>query len=416
MMSACAAGSGSGVPPLTMGGHNPDAAGNGPEASRSVPKVAPPGAAHLMLSPLIAQLAGFFLLALFVTNEAFASLRPSGAAFAPIVTSTGLPHHACTNSPRFAYLVCISGEAFPAHNTDFTALLADDDAQNFYITWREPLAPFPFHPGSFGENRNYLLELAVEAEKKRGCRFLYYIFLDEHAPALRTNSETAALDGIRTDIAPFLAFRQLLLEWMPAVGVPRYSFMPRFDLSHTTPAHTIVNFDHVIVAVHFTAARFLLPYASDLEPFHWIHAQALMDLEASMLFLESSLVFRSIESFPKAPHQSATASNNPNKPFDAALTADYLRNSVLDSSPLARRIFPINAVLANGLERKNPLSVRFDVDLRDLEIKADHVVWTRANAFWARLGASNGGGFLDLVDSANYTKLLTDCVTNTCVV
>ena len=382
---------------------------------------APPAAA----APRGGALAGLALaaLALFALDLAPApqQLAPRhwlGGGGGPL---SPLPTHACAASPRFAYLVTLAGERFPAHG-DFADLLADPDVASFYSTWRVPLGDYPFHPGTFGENRNFLLELAVAAERRRGCRFTYYVFVDEHAPRLSFNA-MAGVDGVRTDLAPYLAFRELLLEWRPAVGYPRYGFMPKFDPGRSTPAHSVVNFDHVMVAVHFTAARLLLPYAIDLEPLHWWHAQALFDLEAAMLFLEGSLEFRSLESSPKEPHESASSANNPGRPFDIALMERYLRNAVLpeDRSVLAGRVFALGTILRDGLERRANSSVRYDIDVRALGAKQDHALWTRANAFWARLGAENaarcGGGFCDLLDPAatGFAEQLTDCRVQACV-
>ena len=331
-----------------------------------------------------------------------------------------LPTNACETSPRFAYLITIAGDMFPTHG-DFADLLADPDVASFYVTWRVPLRDYPFHPGTFGENRNFLLELAVASEQRRGCRFLYYVFVDEHTPRLKLN-DMAQIDGIRTDIAPYVAFREMLLEWRPAVGYPRYEFMPKFDPQRRTPAHSVVNFDHVMVAVHFTAARLLLPYAIDLETLHWWHAQLLIDLVASMLYLESSLEFRSFESFPKVDHESSSKANNPGRTFDFAVMESYLRNAVLseDKSVLAKRVFPGLAVLHDGLERRGNVSQRYDIDVRVLGIKKDHAVWTRANSFWARLGAANSqcvAGFCDLVDpvTSGYVAQLTDCRKRPCI-
>ena len=333
---------------------------------------------------------------------------------------SALPQNACTSSPRFAYLVTISGDSFPPATGEHADVLKDTDIASFYVSWRVRIPNATFHPGTFGENRNLLLELAVAEEKRRGCRFLYYIFVDEHTPRMKLNPETATIDGIQAapGVTPFVAFRQLLLDWMPALGYPRYSFMPLFDPSQPVVARPVINIDHVLLAVHFTAARWLLPYAIDIESFHWWQAQAVVNLLASMLFLESSLEFRSCESFPKDSHVSASTTNNGMKPFDANLAELYLRGSVLPSSLLASRIFPLlSGTVANNIARRNNGSVRFDLDVRALGAKPDHAMWTRANLYWSHLGApaNCNSGFCGLQPAKAAAASMLDCSVRQCL-
>lgn len=363
------------------------------------------------LSPLVICVAVTLLL--MCLAEPSAPTKLCGSVLGAPKPPLPLSQHACLDSPRFAYLVTIAGESLPAHG-DFAALLKDPDVASFYSTWRVRLGDFPFHPGSFGENRNFLLERAVAAERLRGCRFTYYIFVDEHTPMLTLSAETAAIDGVRTDVAPYLAWRELLLEWMPAVGYPRYIFMPQFDPKRSYPAHSLVNFDHVMLAVHFSAARLLLPYAIDIEPFHWWQAQGVMIVTAAMLYLESSLEFRSFLSFPKVPHNSSSTGM---KPWDPEMLVPYVRNALSGDSPLYHRVLALSTTPVDGLERRHNASVRYDIDVSALGIKPDHAIWTRANSFWARLGAANSAcaaGFCDLVNISEYISSIIDCAVQRC--
>ena len=342
------------------------------------------------------------------------------------ISQRQLPQTACTDAPRFAYLVTVAGDSFPpSHIGDFSDLMNEPDVKIFVASWKRPLPPYVFRPNSsFGENRNALLEQAVEYEIVRGCRFTYYVWVDEHCPSLKFDLTTAPLDGIRTDQPPHAAFRALLLEWMPAVGVPRYAFMPRFNASIPVQAHTVINWDHVLVAMHFTAARLLLPYDTEAERTNWIPAQILMDLQAAALYLEHVLMFRSLLSFPKAPHVSSTAVYGSSGALDWNLMESTLRTSVRQSALLSSRVFPIlNAHPVDGLELRSPRDVRYDVDLRPLGITADHPVWRRPNAFWARFDSceSNSSskpsdGFGNLLGSTGaYEEQVTNCSARPCL-
>jgi hypothetical protein len=313
---------------------------------------------------------------------------------------------------RFAYLVTIGGGG-PANQVpdygDYEYFKSgSNETELIVVTWKERTEGFPFNERApFAANRNFLLELALQKEEARGCRFTYYIWHDEHLVKLTVDPEVAAYDGVNTNIHPHAAFREELDKHNPAVAVPKYFWMhPRggssFGGESARGAYSVLNFDHAFVAVHSTAARVLLPFATEVEPMHWVYAQELFSQFVSVVFLEHSHHYPSFVVPRKMEHNSGTLENNDahGKQWIRGLMGPYLRNALVSGKPLASRIWPFGDGLGKvpQVATDSPPDVRYDVDLTSV-VNVGHPMWQYINTFWEAYGSGArecGGGFCDL--------------------
>jgi hypothetical protein len=315
---------------------------------------------------------------------------------------------------RFAYLVTVRGGG-PANQApdygDYEYFKSgSNETELITITWKERTEGFPFSPGgTFSSHRNVLLELALQREEARGCRYTYYIWYDEHLPELLMDHDVALYDGVRTDLAPHAAFREELDKRNPAVAMGRYHWMhPRGGSSYggeeARGAYSVLNFDHAFMAVHSTAARVLLPFHTELEPMHWVYAQENFCQLVAALFLEHVHYYPSFVVPRKISHTSATDHFNGDtgngKTWIMGLMGEMVANAVVSNGSLARRIWP----WGKGLEKvpqaalDAPPHVRYDVDLTSVVLEG-HPMWQYINTFWEAYGSGArecGGGFCDL--------------------
>lgn len=249
-----------------------------------------------------------------------------------------------------------------------------------------------------------LLQMALARERERGCRFLYYIYVDEHMPAMRVDPALGPSDGIDMGIPPQLAFRQQLLEWNPAVGVSRYQFHP----VGTRYPMCIQNFDASFVALHYTAARLLLPLYDENELVHWYNTQAVFDQLANVIFLEHTLHFRTFITHPKIPHSSGSTEHNQGKTFDFGTVDPYITKSVVTGGLLARRQWPFIPIRTiydppvppgemPNVPTKAPPDVRYDINIAAY-VHPERPLWLFVNDWWLEHGGDAkqcGGYFCD---------------------
>lgn len=303
---------------------------------------------------------------------------------------------ACDTEPRFAYLVTLESD-LPDYG-DYKALAAMPSVELITVTWREQRNGSAFNPGAtFTENRNLLLDLALKREHQRGCRFTYYIYLDEHVAPLEYDAETARVDGLDTSLPPHQGLQRVLLDWNPAIGYTRYSWMPRLDPNIPLQGSNRLNFDHVMIAVHYTAARLMLPMYAPFDAFHWVYGQQLFDSLANTLFMEHCVFFRSFV-INKINHPSSTQAANDafGKPWNTALMDPFLL-STFRPGLMQRRVWPWGSEIPQ-VARRAPPDVRYDVDLAAL-VRESASFWLYNSDFWARHGTgvhACGGGFCDL--------------------
>lgn len=352
--------------------------------------------------------------------SAAAEMRSSSAAAADAVlhgaiisTAVTLPACSETHGPQFAYLVTLESD-LPDYG-DYKTIAKMPNVELITVTWKEQRNGSAFNPGAtFTENRNLLLDLALQREQQRGCRFTYYIYLDEHVAALEYDAETARVDGLNTSLTPHEGFQRVLLDWNPAIGYTRYSWMPRLDPAIPLQGSNRLNFDHVMIAVHFTAARIMLPMYAPFDAFHWVYGQQLFDSQANTLFMEHCVFFRSFV-INKIGHPSSTQAANDafGKPWNTALMDPFLL-STFKPGLMQKRLWPWGSEIPQ-VARWAPSDVRYDVDLSGL-VRASSSFWLYNSDFWARHGTlvhGCGGGFCDLRNdnrTAAYVQLIQQTV------
>ena len=336
----------------------------------------------------------------------FTFFFPSSCApdYLPRTTHTGglaprraLPETICDKA-QFAYLFAFRGQ-FPSYG-DYRELAESPSCEVFISTWGAPLSGAPrrlhhrFMPGAtFSVSRRNLLDMALERERRRGCRFRYYVYLDEHAPALQLKASVASLDGVNVSLAPHQAFQHLLLELNPAVGLPDYWGAPSCRVG------SILLLDHILIAIHSTAARLLLPLHEELDAFHWYYSQQLFDWVANVLFVEHVHVYRVLRLGQKIPHTSGSAAGNPGRPWVPPLLQGVMQSLFRNGSVLSRRIWPWRHGVPQ-VAREAPATVRYDVDLSGM-VRVEQPLWLWVNHYWAQHGSGSadcGGDFCDLAD------------------
>lgn len=354
------------------------------------------------------------------TTTAAAETRAPSSALVDAVTrgaiiSTAVMLPACLEGegPQFAYLVTLESDV-PDYG-DYRSLANMSNVELITVTWKEQRRGSVFNPGAtFTENRNLLLDLALQREQQRGCRFTYYIYLDEHVAALEYDAETARVDGLNTSLSPHEGFQRVLLDWNPAIGYTRYSWMPRLDPAIPLQGSNRLNFDHVMIAVHYTAARLMLPMYAPFDAFHWVYGQQLFDTQANTLFMENCVFFRSFV-INKIIHPSSTQAANDafGKPWNTALMDPFLL-STFKPGLMQKRVWPWGSEIPQ-VARRAPSSVRYDVDLSAL-VRGSSSFWRYNSDFWARHGTfvhACGGGFCDLRDenrTSAYVQLIQQTV------
>lgn len=317
---------------------------------------------------------------------------------------------------RFVYLVTVRGGGPPNQAPNYGDYeyfkSGSNETELIVITWKERTEGFPFaEGGTFSSHRNFLFELALRKEEARGCRYTYYLWIDEHLPKIYLDGETALYDGVRTDVEPHEAFRILLDEKNPAVAMTRYHWMlPRGQSSYggeaARGAYSLLNFDQAFVAVHATATRLMLPFHTELEPMHWVYTQELFCQLAAALYLEHVHYYPSFIVPRKIAHESSNTNFNANagKEWIMGLMGPLLASAVVSNGSLAERIWP----WGKGLEKvpqaalDSPPDVRYDVDISTLVLEG-HPMWQYINTFWEAYGSNTracGGGFCDLRNEA----------------
>jgi len=175
---------------------------------------------------------------------------------------------------KFAYLVQSEGglrrdlQALHGHESDV-----------FLLTWRKPTKNGIFFPSStWTEGRNRLYQQIVKTN------YIYYIFLDGDIE-LHASSHT----NVRGN--PWRLFEKLLMQFLPAVGVPRFSWHKQ------TPERvkTVYYFDAPLNAIHREALHVLLPFYDGDDRESWWNSGIYYLHLASMLYRNHVLQFNTIE-------------------------------------------------------------------------------------------------------------------------
>lgn len=180
---------------------------------------------------------------------------------------------------RFLYLVQVEHE-LPGHLRDLEA----DDSDVRFLSWktRSPDPRSVFYPqSSWTEGRNRLYK---EIE---GTSYEYYIFIDDDVE-MRTRCSQAD-NGWR-------AFEAFLLDYQPAVGVPKFDWHLRNGgLDVTQPVQGIRFFDAVVNAFHHEAVHTLLPYCDLLDRYSESYSQSVVCSLAAELYPGHLLQYNEVE-------------------------------------------------------------------------------------------------------------------------
>jgi hypothetical protein len=218
----------------------------------------------------------------------------------------------CTEGPRFAYLLTTAA-SMPTAYGDYDAMNDARHSALFLVTWARRAAPVPaavtaarFQPNAtFSGNRNTLLRMATRHERMRGCRFDFYVFVDDHLRGLvaRWDLYGQYLRGLNVTNASLAlrAFERVLLAHRPCVGVPDYLGWRVFGRRRAF-IELPVNFDHAFIAVDSACARLLLPYAAAFDRNY--QSQQLLDMLAALWFHERRFMLNAFE-LSKVPHASS---------------------------------------------------------------------------------------------------------------
>ena len=147
-------------------------------------------------------------------------------------------------------------------------------------------------PGcTWNEARNRLLQEV----RARGRHYIYLIFTDDDASlSLRPASVpvgyvTESLDD------PWREFERLLLKWQPAAGYARYTIQQPQVVKGEEPEVECVRFaDPLLVAYHFEAAAFVLPYTTAFDTESWWYSAVVANALQSLHFRGHVLQFNTL--------------------------------------------------------------------------------------------------------------------------
>mmetsp|Transcript_22456 Transcript_22456/g.53123 ORF Transcript_22456/g.53123 Transcript_22456/m.53123 type:complete len:225 (+) Transcript_22456:3-677(+) len=113
----------------------------------------------------------------------------------------------------------------------------------------------------------------------------FYIFMDGDAQLLE------ARDFGRNTGNPFTTLQNYLVEWQPAAGFVHKPW------HHITPneVQTGYNFDHVVAAFHWEAARYLLPYEEKFDDESWWYCSVVTSLVVNAFWHPHNLQFNALQ-------------------------------------------------------------------------------------------------------------------------
>ncbi|KAJ1487425.1 hypothetical protein T484DRAFT_1941295, partial [Baffinella frigidus] len=162
------------------------------------------------------------------------------------------------------------------------------------VVWGPEL---PVRPGSiwlpgstWNEARNRLY-----AEVRGGAsHYRYLVFLDEDV-SLSLRPSAVDAPGVQED--PWREYERLLIEWAPAVGVPRYTVQQPEEEDQEEPDVQCVHFmDPLVVSIHFEAAALLLPYTNHFDSESWWYSAVVANALAAVHFPGHVIQFNSVYS------------------------------------------------------------------------------------------------------------------------
>jgi hypothetical protein len=189
---------------------------------------------------------------------------------------------------RFCYLVQASEPVDVGH-------LKTSDSEVIQLVWRggeeerlseEDIVFYPNSSWTAGRNRLFR-EMQIRFPD---TEFLYAVFLDDDAKLVEVTDY-----GMNTGNA-WRTFERYLVEWEPAVGLPRYSW----ELYGTSPkisgeAQTVFNFDQIVVAYHWETWPVLLPYTEIFDDQSWWYCATVQQVLCAAFFNSYRIQFNAIK-------------------------------------------------------------------------------------------------------------------------
>ncbi|EKX50272.1 hypothetical protein GUITHDRAFT_135434 [Guillardia theta CCMP2712] len=151
-----------------------------------------------------------------------------------------------------------------------------------------------WYPGcTWNEARNRLYEEA----RGRGRHYLYFIFTDDDASLSLQPGQPMGHGPDEVEGDPWREYERLLLKWQPAAGYAKYTIQQPHTQKRDGPEDEIqcVRFaDPLLVAYHFEAAAFLLPYTTEFDSESWHYSAVVINVLQSLHYRNHILQFNSL--------------------------------------------------------------------------------------------------------------------------
>lgn len=141
-----------------------------------------------------------------------------------------------------------------------------------------------FPNSTWTQGRNLLYHYAKRLEESKNVLFKYWIFLDE---------------DVKLNVEQLRKFENFLLEYEPAVGIPKIPWNPRTIIQESSRKQQLENggilpvyhFDAIFNAFHREAVEWLLPYNNSFDSSSWWTSQLILIHKAGMWFQSHVLEF-----------------------------------------------------------------------------------------------------------------------------
>jgi hypothetical protein len=185
---------------------------------------------------------------------------------------------------RFCYLVQASEPVDVDH-------LKTSDSEVIQLVWQggeqerlseEDIVFYPNSSWTAGRNRLFH-EMQIRFPD---TEFQYAVFLDDDAKLLEVKDY-----GMNTGNA-WRTFERYLVEWEPAVGLPRYNW---FSPEVSGEAQTVFNFDQIVVAYHWETWPVLLPYTEVFDDQSWWYCGVVQNVLCAAFFNSNRIQFNAIQ-------------------------------------------------------------------------------------------------------------------------
>jgi hypothetical protein len=162
-------------------------------------------------------------------------------------------------------------------------------------------------------------------------RFLYYVFMDEDVQLLEASGRSTLDCRL---CSPHQLFESYVLQYQPAVAVPRFAQWHEDDGSEVQLLHKNFNFDHILVAIRAEAATMFLPTETRFDSECWWLGQTIWSIVARAFYHERTIQINALTTHstqnrpleePVAPPLASADGADSNAPAVAAAGKKYTR-------------------------------------------------------------------------------------------